>query len=120
MPWNSWCGTCSAHIGAGVRYNAEKKKQGMYLSTPIWGFRCKCHLCSGWFEIRTDPQVSRGYLHQGTVRLREEEAEQGWSFGRQEGRRVAAEADLSSFALSLYSSFLERSIRRPRRSQEEV
>lgn len=47
-----------AHIGAGVRYNAQKKKVGNYYSTPIYGFRCKCHLCSGWFEIRTDPKVS--------------------------------------------------------------
>ena len=42
----------------GVRYNAEKKKIGNYYSTPIYSFRCKCHLCSGWFEIHTDPQVS--------------------------------------------------------------
>jgi hypothetical protein len=30
---------------------------GNYYSTPIYAFRCKCHLCSGWFEFRTDPQV---------------------------------------------------------------
>ena len=42
----------------GVRYNAEKKKVGMYYSTPIYSFRCKCHLCDGWFEIQTDPKVS--------------------------------------------------------------
>jgi len=40
----------------GVRYNAEKKKVGNYYSTPIYSFRCKCHLCSGWFEIQTDPK----------------------------------------------------------------
>jgi len=40
----------------GVRYNAEKKKVGNYYSTPIFSFRCKCHLCSGWFEIQTDPK----------------------------------------------------------------
>ena len=50
-------GTCNAHIGMGVRYNAEKKKIGKYYSTPIFSFRCKCHLCSGWFEIQTDPQA---------------------------------------------------------------
>ena len=42
----------------GVRYNAEKKKIGNYFSTPIYSFRCKCHLCDGWFEIQTDPKVS--------------------------------------------------------------
>jgi hypothetical protein len=51
-------GTCSNHIGMGVRYNAEKKKVGNYYSTPIYSFRCKCHLCDGWFEIQTDPKVS--------------------------------------------------------------
>jgi len=51
-------GTCNNHIGMGVRYNAEKKKIGNYFSTPIYSFRCKCHLCDGWFEIHTDPKVS--------------------------------------------------------------
>ena len=41
-----------------MRYNAEKKKIGNYYSTPIFSFRCKCHLCDGWFEIQTDPKVS--------------------------------------------------------------
>ncbi len=40
-----------------MRYNAEKKKVGNYYSTPIYSFRCKCHLCDGWFEIHTDPKV---------------------------------------------------------------
>lgn len=51
-------GSCNSHIGQGVRYNAEKKQVGNYYSTPVWSFRCKCHLCQSWFEIRTDPQVS--------------------------------------------------------------
>ena len=50
--------TCNNHIGMGVRYNAEKKKIGNYYTTPIYSFRCKCHLCDGWFEIQTDPKVS--------------------------------------------------------------
>lgn len=52
-----YSGTCNNHIGMGVRYNAEKKKIGAYYSTPIFSFRCKCHLCDGWFEIQTDPKV---------------------------------------------------------------
>ncbi|EGN98987.1 hypothetical protein SERLA73DRAFT_181759 [Serpula lacrymans var. lacrymans S7.3] len=59
MPFNIWCGTCNNHIGMGVRYNAEKKKVGSYYSTPIFSFRCKCHLCDGWFEIQTDPKNTR-------------------------------------------------------------
>ncbi|KAI0297270.1 hypothetical protein B0F90DRAFT_1740640 [Multifurca ochricompacta] len=72
LPFNIWCGTCNAHIGMGVRYNAEKKKIGMYYSTPIFSFRCKCHLCSGWFEIQTDPQNTRYVVVSGARRKEED------------------------------------------------
>ncbi|KAL4702573.1 hypothetical protein ACJJTC_018568 [Scirpophaga incertulas] len=55
MPYNIWCDGCNNHIGMGVRYNAEKKKIGMYYSTPVYQFRMKCHLCDNHFEIKTDP-----------------------------------------------------------------
>ncbi|XP_063990048.1 coiled-coil domain-containing protein 130 homolog [Diachasmimorpha longicaudata] len=55
MPFNIWCEGCGNHIGMGVRYNAEKKKIGMYYSTPLYSFRMKCHLCDNHFEIKTDP-----------------------------------------------------------------
>lgn len=55
MPYNIWCDGCGNHIGMGVRYNAEKKKIGMYFSTPLYQFRMKCHLCDNHFEIKTDP-----------------------------------------------------------------
>merc|ERR1712232_789693 len=56
MPFNVWCTNCNAHIGKGVRYNAEKKHVGNYFSTKIWSFRMKCHLCSSWMEVQTDPE----------------------------------------------------------------
>ncbi|EUC64957.1 nuclear mRNA splicing, via spliceosome-like protein, putative [Rhizoctonia solani AG-3 Rhs1AP] len=65
LPFNIWCGGCDAHIGMGVRYNAEKRKIGSYYSTPIYAFRCKCHLCSNWFEIKTDPQNTRYIVEYG-------------------------------------------------------
>lgn len=55
MPYNIWCEGCNNHIGMGVRYNAEKKKIGMYYTTPVYQFRMKCHLCNNHFEIKTDP-----------------------------------------------------------------
>ncbi|KAL1117377.1 hypothetical protein AAG570_004703 [Ranatra chinensis] len=55
MPFNIWCEGCGNHIGMGVRYNAEKKKIGMYYTTPVYQFRMKCHLCDNHFEIKTDP-----------------------------------------------------------------
>uniref|UniRef100_T1HVG0 Uncharacterized protein n=1 Tax=Rhodnius prolixus TaxID=13249 RepID=T1HVG0_RHOPR len=55
MPFNIWCNGCGNHIGMGVRYNAEKKKIGMYYTTPVYQFRMKCHLCDNHFEIKTDP-----------------------------------------------------------------
>lgn len=58
MPFNVWCLGCNNHVGMGVRYNAEKKKIGMYYTTPLYEFRMKCHLCDNYFVIRTDPKVS--------------------------------------------------------------
>ncbi|PCH42641.1 DUF572-domain-containing protein [Wolfiporia cocos MD-104 SS10] len=72
LPFNIWCGTCNSHIGMGVRYNAEKKKIGNYYSTPIYSFRCKCHLCDGWFEIQTDPKNTR-YVVTSGARQKDEE-----------------------------------------------
>jgi coiled-coil domain-containing protein 130 len=56
MPFNVWCLGCSQHIGKGVRYNAEKRRVGHYLSTPIWEFSMRCRLCGARMVIRTDPQ----------------------------------------------------------------
>ncbi|GAA5895386.1 hypothetical protein JCM5296_002393 [Sporobolomyces johnsonii] len=72
LPFNIWCGHCNNHIGQGVRYNAEKKKVGNYYSSPVWSFRCKCHLCQHWFEIRTDPQNTRYVVHEGARQKNEE------------------------------------------------
>lgn len=69
LPYNIWCDGCNNHIGQGVRYNAEKSKVGMYYTTPIWNFRCKCHLCQSWFEIRTDPQASETGLRKRAMRI---------------------------------------------------
>ena len=51
-PFAIWCTHCRPEqiIGQGVRFNAEKKKVGNYYSTPIWSFRFKHTICSGWLE----------------------------------------------------------------------
>ncbi|KAG8748157.1 hypothetical protein FRC10_008890 [Ceratobasidium sp. 414] len=72
LPFNIWCGGCNAHIGMGVRYNAEKRKIGNYYTTPIYAFRCKCHLCSHWFEIKTDPQNTRYVIEYGAKQKMED------------------------------------------------
>lgn len=59
LPFNVWCQDCDAHIGQGVRYNAEKKRVGEYYSTPIFSFRCKKACCQTWMEIQTDPKHTR-------------------------------------------------------------
>lgn len=68
MPFNVWCLGCNNHVGMGVRYNAEKKKVGMYYTTPLYEFRMKCHLCDNYFVIRTDPKVRKGFLLLGSRR----------------------------------------------------
>ena len=72
LPFNIWCGSCSKHIGQGVRFNAEKKRIGNYYSTPIWSFRMKCHLCSAWFEIKTDPENTRYVIVDGAKKQADE------------------------------------------------
>jgi coiled-coil domain-containing protein 130 len=79
MPYNIWCDGCKAHIAMGVRYNAEKKKVGMYLSTPINEFRMKCHLCDQHFEIRTDPKNMDYVIMSGARRK-----EQRWDMAENE------------------------------------
>lgn len=45
--------SCDKHIAMGVRFNANKKKVGMYYTTPIYEFQMGCHLCGGELVIRT-------------------------------------------------------------------
>lgn len=56
LPYNSWCLSCNAHIGKGVRFNAKKVLAGSYFTTKIWEFRMKCPTCKGAIVIRTDPK----------------------------------------------------------------
>ncbi|KAF2210820.1 hypothetical protein CERZMDRAFT_6880, partial [Cercospora zeae-maydis SCOH1-5] len=58
MPFAVWCHTCQPHaiIGQGVRFNAEKRRNGSYYSTPIWRFRMRHPACKGTIEIQTDPK----------------------------------------------------------------
>ncbi|EJD06619.1 DUF572-domain-containing protein [Fomitiporia mediterranea MF3/22] len=72
LPFNIWCNGCNNHIGMGVRYNAEKKKIGNYYSTPIFSFRCKCHLCVNWFTIETDPKNTQ-YIVTSGARKKDED-----------------------------------------------
>lgn len=67
MPFAVWCSTCPKPtlIGQGVRFNAEKKTVGHYLSTPVLSFRMKHAVCGGVVEVRTDPQNTRYVVHEG-------------------------------------------------------
>ncbi|CAH8640611.1 unnamed protein product [Schistosoma guineensis] len=68
MPFNCWCLTCKNPIGMGVRYNAEKKKVGMYHSTPIYQFSMPCHLCAGRIVMQTDPKNFQYVILEGARR----------------------------------------------------
>mmetsp|Transcript_2197 Transcript_2197/g.3788 ORF Transcript_2197/g.3788 Transcript_2197/m.3788 type:complete len:327 (-) Transcript_2197:446-1426(-) len=56
MPLDAWCGSCGVHIAKGTRFNAEKKRNGYYFSTPIWSFAMKCRGCSARLVVETDPK----------------------------------------------------------------
>lgn len=70
MPFHVWCETCPQPtiVPQGVRFNAEKRKVGMYYSTPIWAFRMKHTACGGAIEIRTDPARSEYVVSEGGKR----------------------------------------------------
>ena len=71
LPENAWCLGCGGHIARGVRFNAEKKAVGKYLSTPIHEFRMPCRMCSHPFAIRTDPE-NRGYAYCEGIRKKQQ------------------------------------------------
>ena len=68
MPFDVRCSHCGNRIAKGVRFDAEKKCVGKYLSTKIWSFRMLCAAEDGTtrtarqlsgahhIEVRTDPQ----------------------------------------------------------------
>jgi coiled-coil domain-containing protein 130 len=56
LPYNCWCLNCKNFVSKGVRYNAEKRQCGKYLSTKLWEFTMLCHRCKGVIKIQTDPQ----------------------------------------------------------------
>eukprot|EP01006_Ploeotia_vitrea_P066237 TRINITY_DN94587_c0_g1_i1.p2 TRINITY_DN94587_c0_g1~~TRINITY_DN94587_c0_g1_i1.p2 ORF type:complete len:341 (+),score=173.32 TRINITY_DN94587_c0_g1_i1:63-1085(+) len=68
MPYNVWCEHCNAHIGKGVRYNAQKRQIGTYYSTKVWEFSMPCHLCHGLLVVRTDPKNADYVMHAGVRR----------------------------------------------------
>lgn len=68
MPFPVWCGGCNHLIGKGVRFNAEKKKVGMYHSTTIWSFRMKSPCCHHDIEVHTDPKNCEYLIVSGAQR----------------------------------------------------
>ena len=56
LPFPIWCLGCQRKFAMGVRYTAEKFMVGKYLSTPIYKFKMKCHMCPQMLEMRTDPK----------------------------------------------------------------
>ncbi|UNI18202.1 Protein saf4 [Purpureocillium takamizusanense] len=70
MPFAVWCASCPKPtlIGQGVRFNAQKRRAGAYLSTPVWSFRFRHADCGGAIEIRTDPQNTAYVVVEGGMR----------------------------------------------------
>ncbi|OQN98390.1 hypothetical protein B0A48_15658 [Cryoendolithus antarcticus] len=99
MPFAVWCSTCPKPtlIPQGVRFNAEKKKVGMYFSTPIWEFKMKHNICGGAVEIRTDPKTTR-YLVMGGGKARDYGEEVAVLGGPVLSEREKAERQEDAFA----------------------
>lgn len=72
MPYNVWCLHCDSHIAQGVRFNAEKSKTGNFLSSPIFSFTMKCHICTGIIVIATNPKETCYDVLEGAKKKAEE------------------------------------------------
>lgn len=68
LPHDGWCAGCGQHVARGVRFNADKKRDGSYLSTPIYTFTMKCTACPSIYVIRTDPEHSEYQYVSGIAR----------------------------------------------------
>lgn len=81
LPFKVQCLRCNEYIAQGVRYDADKKKVGMYFSTPIYEFVMRCRVvtghersadgriyCNQRFVIRTDPKNADYELVEGLRR----------------------------------------------------
>jgi len=68
MPFHVTCGACGHMIAKGVRFNAEKKKIGMYHTTPIWSFTMRSACCSQEIEVQTDPAKTEYNVTKGAER----------------------------------------------------
>jgi coiled-coil domain-containing protein 130 len=120
LPFNIWCLNCSSHIGMGVRYNAEKKKIGNYYSTPIYSFRCKCHLCDGWFEIQTDPKNTRYVVVSGAKKKEEDwnpEENGGFAVHENDPNQVEPPDAFSTLEKTTTAQNMVNQIQKPRISE---
>jgi coiled-coil domain-containing protein 130 len=106
-----------------VRYNAQKSKVGNYYSTPIFAFRCKCHLCDGWFDIRTDPQNARYVVVEGARQKEEtwDPAENGgYAVYDTEAASASASAEVDPFAALEKDTDQQSAVRVRRNRMDEL
>jgi len=80
MPFDVRCSGCGNRIAKGVRFDAEKKCVGKYLSSKIWSFRMMCAAEDNtsrtsrdsnphFIEIRTDPKLADYVVAEGAVKV---------------------------------------------------
>lgn len=107
LPFNVWCDNCGAHIGQGVRFNAEKKRIGEYYSTPIFSFKCKTACCQSYMVILTDPKNTRYVVESGA---RQQNSD--WDPAENGGFAIHDDGKASTSALPPADAFsaLEKSI----------
>jgi coiled-coil domain-containing protein 130 len=65
VPFHIACVTCKHMMAKGVRFNAEKKCIGMYLSTRKYEFAFKCRVCKERIVIETDPEHTDYRVREG-------------------------------------------------------
>lgn len=123
MPFHVRCTGCDNHIGKGVRFNAEKKAVGRYLSTKIWSFRMMCHCEDNtwrtdrtrnphFIEIHTDPKNAEYVVVEGAEKVPEPKHEEAIELG------VEALTDPEEAAKRAADPFHMLEATQPQRSQK--
>ncbi|KAL4472912.1 hypothetical protein ABPG72_007789 [Tetrahymena utriculariae] len=93
-PFHVRCLKCDNMIAKGVRFNAEKRKVGKYMSSTIWEFKMRCPHCSNNIIVETDPENTDYNYKEGARRiLNTENAKTDVQFIRDDSEKAKIQED---------------------------
>lgn len=124
LPFDGFCAHCSAHVGKGTRFNAQKAHVDDYFTTKIYEFTTKCRACAqSTFKIRTNPQERTFDYIEGIRKKVEEfdttEAGTAGVIDTDVGAGIIPSSGADSSTVDSHLSRLERAAAGERKAQTE-